>query len=145
MAYFLICQKCDYKNIACWKKWSILCALETYHKSSSPASVCIRASTHIRRLKQNERLSFWRGRPPRQRGWAGDGYKAGGAQWAQWKRDADGSWPGVWFWTLRFFLVFYCGLFKALSHLYLISVAQWGLSLVRMYFILFIYHSAHWS
>lgn len=30
----------------------------TYHKSSSPVSVCIRASTHIRKLEQNERLSF---------------------------------------------------------------------------------------
>lgn len=36
-----------------------MCPKKTYHKSSSPVSVYIRASTHIRRLKQNERLSFW--------------------------------------------------------------------------------------
>lgn len=31
---------------------------KTYRKSSSPVSLCIRASTRIRWLKQNERLSF---------------------------------------------------------------------------------------
>lgn len=36
---------------------------KTYRKSSSPVSLCIRASTRIRWLKQNERLSFWAWRP----------------------------------------------------------------------------------
>lgn len=44
---------------------------ETYHKSSSRVSECIRASTRIRRLKQNERLIFffffWRMRRPQQK------------------------------------------------------------------------------
>lgn len=44
----------------------------TYHRSSSPVFVCIRASTHIRRLKQNERLSLrprWAGRLATDRRW----------------------------------------------------------------------------
>lgn len=55
--------------------------------------MCIRASTHIRWLKQNEPLSVLQYRPQKQRGWR-IMRKAGEA--GMWS-DAHGSSPGVWF------------------------------------------------
>lgn len=67
---FLRCKKTTTKQTTIYRMFKgvkdFMCpGKKTYHRSSSPVSACIRASTRIRRLKQNERLSL---RPRRQRG-----------------------------------------------------------------------------
>lgn len=66
------------KRKKCVKKVTVY--EEAYHRSSSPASVCIRASTHTRRLEQSERLSFSRAGRADNVDEQRDEEKAGGAQ-----------------------------------------------------------------